>query len=1053
MSNQKTMRRNQELVRYNNEQNYYDYDYEDDNDVNNIVKVLDKNGVSLQNEGALYKKNKYLSNDIRLSKNGSKPYVCYPDTDFSQEPEVIKVVKKYNEYSKEMNNARKSLNREANRISNNSAIVYQNELERIRLTTEKNLIAAKIDSLRLTNKAMIIEKNFNETYAENARHKQVMKDIDKLKTLLLENNDINLKEEIAKINLARELEIDNAKSNRDKISEKISEQMQINKVKNEFMKERIRILSTGSTPAKMNKELSDEIKRVKELKTFREKDDQELEVLYSALKRVDINKISDRNDRELAQRVIDKFETDKKIKNLYMSHMKENENKMNNSGKINTIKSRIFGIINKKYSANIDNELQKKIIVSAKKDTPFISMSVDKFMATQQRTLHSYFDEYPSKKQVSTKTSNTKSKKKKASKASSKKTPISNAPVKGTELVVTKKNKKSKPKKQQNRSISKNDNYYVNYFDDKYTSFDLNDDFFNQKVVKDAIRKWKKIEHHVESSNDFSVDSVDRDAYKIKYLAKERQSKSEKENFLNFLLEKKEARQEARNLRREALEFNKKQKVKQDNKKRASSLEQVHYYSEIKLMALRRRLEKLPSDPIVFNSQNSYEYKNLMYIISEFSQMSLRRLPKTPENDAFIIEVKQIIDFYDLLAKEDAIARRNIDKSIALDSKLKSSIVKQDARVMTKETQNNHRYQKEIAKIEQNSLSAKHKAEQAHRERIQKINNDIDWQCNNENDLHEKNKAFIKRTTADLEKRSHIYENDLISSITSEVNKFNAKQLDENNIISLKNMPNKIECHKPLVNGKIDLVEQEDGIYAVNRVYSRTSGSKTYTGKTLNKVLPSNITQVVVLDKFRNIQNPLARASALKELAEVNYSNAVKYNLSREKMEIAKANRELERAKEYSDSLIDDAYELNEYLQLVKSKSEYSSFVQREHLKRSKQKWKITEANLKRQYNIESEELRRLENRNKKLELAQKRIENKRQKYLSSIENDLLFENIRATNERKNADSTSSFKKGNSIVPYRNQKENKQNKISLSKRLLSLFRSKNDDLEEIIGKK
>lgn len=1035
---QKIMKKNQELVKYGTYENEYAYNDSDYND--NVVTVLDKNGVSLQPVNAQYKQNKYLAKDVRISKYGIKPYVCYPDTDFLEEPKVVKVVKKYNTYEKEMQRAKNALSREANRVSNKGSEIYENEMMKIRLTTEKNLLVAKIDSLRLTNKAMIIEKDYNENYTENARHKQVVKDIEKLKNLLLENNDINLKEKITEINLNRELELDNAKSNKEKISERISEQMEINKVKNEFMKERIRILSTGETPANYNKEQQEEIKRVREIRKFREKDDEELKVLYSSLKRVDIDKISNKSDRDLALRVIEKFESDRRIKNLHNDYMKENENKNMNSGKINTIRSRLFKIINKKYSANIDNELQKKIIVSAKKDVPFVSISVEKLLATQQRSLHAYFDEYPSKK-----TKPSTSKKSKSKKASSSKKTKSK-PVSSTsknQLVVS--NKKSS-----NKSM-KNDNYYVNYFDnDGYTSFDLNDEFFAQKAVKDAIRKWKKIEHHVETADDFDVDNFDKDSYKIRYLERERNSKKDKENFLNFLLEK-------QNQWKERRENNKTQKDNKQKVKKQRSLlskdDNVLYYSEFKLRSLRRRLEKLPSDPIVFNSKNSYEYKNLMDLIVEFSQLSLKKLPKNPENDAFIIEVKQIIDFYDLLAKEDKIARQNIDKSMQLDSKLRSQIVKQDARMISKQTHNESRYQKEISKIEQRARVAQQEAERLHGRKVQQINRDIEWQRNNEENLHEKNKAFIKKTSQDLQKRSYIYENHQIDSMVHEINKFNARQKDERNIISLHDMPSKIECYEPLINGKIDLVQQEDGVYAINRVYSRM-GNKEYVGKTLNVTVPNDVSKVVVLDKFRNIQNPLVRAAALKELAEVNYNNAVQYNLAREKQEINKANKQLEKIKEYSDSLVDDAYELNEYLELVRSKSAYSSFVQKQHEVRSDQKWKITEANLRRQYHIENEELKRLEHRNKKLELAQRRIENRRQKYLTSMENDLLLEikNNESYRNYSKKQSSLNTKKENSLVPY--SKSEKSNKTTLTQRFLSLFRIKKDeDIDEIIGKK
>ncbi len=351
---QQKMTRKQELVAANTYVNrgqrsldgYYDDDY---------VKVLDKNGIAIQPRNFEYKTNKYLKKDIRLSKNGVKPYVCYPDSDFEMPATKVKVVKKYGEYEAHMQKARKSLMREANRVSNKAAKKYHEDVERAKLLTEKNLLAARIESLRLTNKAMLIEKDYNETYAENARHKQVISDIEKLKNVWLENNDFNLKERLAEIQLNRELELDNAKSNKDKISERISEQLEINKVKNEFMKERIRILSSGATPKNMKKDMEDEILRVKENRTFREKDDEELTILYAALRRMDINKIANKNDRELALRVIEKYEADKKIMDCNDRYMKLNEEKQKQLYKdVCTIK-KIVEEIAKRNNVRTDN--------------------------------------------------------------------------------------------------------------------------------------------------------------------------------------------------------------------------------------------------------------------------------------------------------------------------------------------------------------------------------------------------------------------------------------------------------------------------------------------------------------------------------------------------------------------------------------------------------------------------------------------------------------------------------------------------------------------------
>ncbi len=1009
------------------------------------VKVLDKNGVSIQPRNFEYKTNKYLKKDVRVSKNGAKPYVCYPDSDFEQPATTIKVVKKYAKYEKHMQNARKALMREANNVSNTAAQKYHDEVERAKLLTEKNLLAARISSLRLTNKAMLIEKNYNENFAETVRHKQVVSDIEKLKRVWLENNDINLKERLAEIDLNRELELDNAKSNKEKISERISEQMEINKVKNEFMKERIRILSTGATPKNMKKEQEQEIQRVRENRSFRERDDEELTVLYSALKRMDIEKIANKNDRELAARIISKFESDKKIKALNENYMRINDDKTYTAEKVHGIRARIFKIVNRKYAAQIDNELQKKITLDAKKATLSVSMSVEKLMATNQRTLHAVFEDFPSTKKAPAKKSKPAAKKKSASKAKK---------ATSTALVVSTKKKPAAKRKPAARKPAAQQ-HYVHYFDEGFTSFQLDDEFFAQKGVRDAIKKWKRIENRVESSDEFEVDPRDRDTYKIRYNKLRAEKDASAKSFLKFLMTKtaREEQDEAARAKKEQIK-----KAKKNANKSSNPESLVKYYSPFKLMALRRRLEKLPNDPVIFNSRNGYEYRHLMDIIAEFSQMPLSRLPKTPQNDSFIIEVKQIIDYYDELIQQDKIARHNVEKSMSLDAKLRGKQVRNESKVITWQSQNDLRYQKKVASIEQDARMAIDQANRQHTTQKQKINKEVQWQVENETDLHEKNLAFIKRTSTDLENRSHIYENDQMRAMAREVAAFNARQKDERKLIDMSDMPTMIECTTPSTDAKIDLIEQEDGVYAVTRTYSRGK-TTTYTGKTFNKKLPENVTKVVVLDKYRRINNPLVKAAALKELAEVQYMNAVETNAIREKNEIQRAQAALNKSKEYSDSLVDDSFTMHEYLELTRSKSRYSNFVQNEHLKRSATKWRITEGNLKRQYKIESAELKRLESQNRKLELAQKRIEARRDKYLSSMENDVLFESLRATKENSMTSSKSS--RDASIVPYYGyEKANKAAKgnsaSAFFKKVAGIFKFKKnqeDDIDDIVGKK
>ncbi len=1043
----KQQRKNsQELVIKSNR---YDESYS--NGPVSCVKVIDKNGFSIQPVDGEYKRSKYIKSDVKISKDGFKPYVCYPDSEITDEPTVIKVVKKYGRYEQHMHNARKALVNEANRISNYAAEEYHDACQRGSLTTEKNLISAKITALRLTNKAMILEKEYTESNAEEMRHQQVLSDIEKLKLLLLENNEINLKEAIAEINLNRELDLDNAKSNKENVSKKIAEQIEINKIKNEYMKERIKILASGQTPVDFDKEMQEEIERVKKAKSFRERDDEELEILYLTLKSIGVENIADPDDKLLAINVIEKFESDKRIRNLNAKYIQETKNKNANTDEVNEVKTRMIKSFDKKYAAPINVNVQKKITLNARKATLSISMSPEKLMATQQRTLHVMFEDFPvvnNKKSAATKKEEAKkeearreeAKREAKLKEKTEKQKVKKEPSrKENEIMVVKQAKPSKKAKAK-KDVStiepsfepkRNSQAFPNndYLGTDFTHYDLDDDFFSQRKVINAIKKWKKIESYVQQHDDYDVRDYDKNAYQINY---------EDFDYNDFLDDRQP-------------EPTKQSKNKKNDFKPEDLIE---YYPESKLAALRKRLERLPNEPAIYNSKNSYEYKHLMAVIAKLSSLPLKRLPKTPENDNFIIEIQQILDFYESLIDRESVVQANIAKSMQLDNELKAKIYKEESSLSSMLSENDLRYQKDVSGIEIESANALDKAHLDYEQQKQQINTDIALQLENEAKLHEKNKAFIKTTSRNLLLASAEYENDLIDNIVKEINAYNARQTEERYKINITSLPTKIECKDPITDVRLDLIGQDDGVYAISRTF-KDGKVISYTAKAINETLPTNVTKVVVLDKFRSIVNPLKRAEALKELATSIYQVEVEINTIREKEEADDALLELKKSKKISDELIDESYILNEYLELTKSKSRYCNFVQNEHLKRAETKWKITEANLKRQYNLESAQAKRAENQNKKLENAQKKIDAKREKYLSSIHNEVTFDNIRYSNGYDGFDDDLADV-DNSLVLYYNKdySDSKKDNNSFKKKFKSWFSSKDeDDIEDIIGRK
>ena len=233
---------------------------------------------------------------------GFTPLDIYGDTNHAQKYDDIYAVKKYSK-SKFMDAYKCAVER-SNELSKQAAQEYERDLEKIEILKQKNLVIARINSLRLLNKAVLLEKRYYETKYEIERNKSVLEDIKRLKQVLLEQNDIDLKETLAKISLDREIALSNNVIDRNKALARIEEKKEVIEIKRKWRNDRVRALSAGKKfDQKLgHKEFDDVRRRYAAYEDLDELKIRDVESIAAIFNNLDRSKLSSQE-----RAVIDKF--------------------------------------------------------------------------------------------------------------------------------------------------------------------------------------------------------------------------------------------------------------------------------------------------------------------------------------------------------------------------------------------------------------------------------------------------------------------------------------------------------------------------------------------------------------------------------------------------------------------------------------------------------------------------------------------------------------------------------------------------------------------------
>lgn len=900
-----------------------------------ISKYVDKYGTSFKSKYSADQLKEINSDTQRrvvidkTSRYGVSPVVGYKDINYAAPTKKVVVVKDYDQ--RNFKQIFKAMQKEAKDISKNAVKTYSDEIENARMLTQKNLLVAKIDSFRLMNKAISIEKKYKENLIESARHKKVLADIKKLKNTSLTNNDLILKDAITKIDLNREVELNTSLEDKRRLEEKIYEQIEINKVVVKWKERRIRTLASGR---KFNERISRKeiVANVdRSPMVYSHYSNEQLLVAYNELKNI---AKPTAKQKEILAKVIVRIQNQKSIDKLInKSHLGEKRiSEFNNE--ILDLKKNIVAKSHERKYVVVSMDQYKKVILDSKKAKFMVSEPMNKF-ATEYKTLHEY---YETKQPIQRRTQT-------------------------TALVVK---NQARP-----QLAPRND------VEDQYTD----------RTILNTINKWKSIKSKVSLAQRYNVQKNNNQSYTIYYDEAKQSGLAERVNSL---------------------------------------INNPIKYSKSRLNYLRMKLNQLPVDPVVARNKDYFisENLNLTNIINQFNKINIFELEITPEIDRLILEVHKVLDIYKYLVKEDKIARALISKSQILDEKLKMEMFKTKHLIATRRAEIENSYIAKINKIEIRSKQKTDIANQMHLVRREQILETEQNQVIKESILHAANKAYNEKNLSDFQKLGHKIENKNISSLVSELNKHNKKSKIK---ISMADIPSKIEVLEPIQNNNLVLQKKGSVIYAVT---NNPESQVVHSAKLINKNLPTTpITKIVVLDKFRDVSNVLDRVAMLKELSEVSYAKAIKYNINRESNELAAAERKLTSELKRAQKMIDHSIVLDTYSNRIKHEALSVDYAQKHYESKKALSWKHYDKTEEFKNERIKAELKMVQRMNKKAELHKARLEKKEQQFSASSKELALYKAQKSSN-------ASHVVSTNSISKFKN-----------------IFTKKSVDIDDVIGKK
>ena len=895
---------------------------------------------------------------------GFTPIDIYENTNHALNYNDIYVVKKYS--PEKLNNAYKIAINKSNELSKMAANEYRKDLDRIEILKQKNLIIARINSLRLLNKAVLIEKRYYETKFEMERHKTVLSDINKLKPSLLEQNDIDLRESIARLSLDREVELSNNIIDRNKALARIQEKKEIIEIKRKWRVERVKTLSAGKPfNIKLDKNQFEDVR--KKYETFNSNEDlfvKDVNTISSIFANMDKSKLS-----SAERNVVNKFLKLKASDTNFARKIDEinrfsKENELHRE-KIRNYRERLQTNIKDRKYMIISSEAYQRVI-NAKKEQFMIVEDAVKF-TNDYRELNSIYSQFDYDENLD--------------------------------------------------------------FEDIYT----------KKEIESSIDKWKRIEKAIEKNDNYRITKLDDKSYKI--------------DFIENIDEDSAITQRNKGGRR------------------------IACYLPGKIRKMREDFGKLINSQLVIDNMNVFEMNNLYLpeLYEQFKKADVERFERSPENIEFVKTIGLCFSLYHQLIDEEIQSRRRIKQAQKLDSKytkiaddenqkLTELTISVDRIFKHKNAKVNRKYDEAIEQIKNQHFIAKEEIVENYHSSIAK-----------EEEAHLSNVAFYNKHLKKIESSQLKYEISQINMLLRKIDAYN-QRVPENQIdkfdIPCKVNPIALDSENVKITMKKGPNNSIIGVSSPNE-------STVLVGKAINKTIPhEGFRKIVVLDKFRDVDDQLQRVAMLRELALVNYESDIRKAEELENEQIEEAKNKLMDSMALVEKIRSDAEFMYDRAVFMSSESKKMTALEKNLHRLKKENWKqskidekISKSDEKKEKNAEEKAKKRelrlmpiqtganLDNlgkvtkASKPTKVVTKKISRKSNKKnasskKSSAKNELV---VKKSTEKK---SSGSSKKTTSTKMSLKAKKPKRKMMSKLSNILSFSKGYDEiDLDEIIGKK
>ncbi|MGL4950899.1 MAG: hypothetical protein ACRC4M_03680 [Mycoplasma sp.] len=869
-----------------------------------LRKIVDAHGVSIRNKAT---DQQFVNKDNTVNKSskfGVCPSVYYNDkANFKGDFQQIQVVNSYNH--KKYVDLIKKVSLLAKQKSNEAVLDFDNDMERIKIISEKNLTIAKVNSLRLLTKAIIIEKDHHEQSYERKCHEETMKTIGLLKIALLEKNDKGLVELLKLLKHDFELELKNNDFDLERAKVKIQTKLEVNLIKREAMRKRINELNEGISKAGPLSSGMPSPKIIEEIKAKRytpkivefDSEVNSFEQLKKQLSTVNVDKLP-QNKKEIWTKFIEfvKFnEEEYKYGKKFEETMQELD-AMNQH--VQALKNRAKAAINNEKVVMVDQPSVQKIINASKKT---LTISEPAFLYAAPTTTKS-----ASKKETHKKESNI---------------------VIKTKVVETSQPQKISPMvaRQPITKIKKSSNDLLQKLDTLTPDFKS---MFADDIIQSSVTGLEKFQGSSSSKpTKLKYNTIEYSNYHWEWadaFSSEKKTKATDDYYKNV---------DYGHTLKESSEF---------------KFQDLNLFSrdaqEARLVKkLQAKIDTLPEDPIIVENKGLFKKENLDVekIITEFKAIEVTENYTSSEKNTKLLEqVKAILEIYKKLTTSDVEYRKDVQKAQNLDKKLAKVIAKQD---------------KEVAVMHGKALAKHKKATNA-------ISTRYDLSVENAKNKALLNKEYILDQAEEYYAReeqtylwnscyhyktSNIYANDqykvqnaMITSLVNQIEAFNRKSPEK--AISLSSIPGKILPLPINSSARIDISLEKVGNnhYAIS---TSTDHKKELMSRIVNKDAPENVQKIYVLDKFRAVKDIKTRVALLTEIANIEYVKAIEANDAKVKREIAKAQAILDSKTKEVDKIYDEIELLETAAGSLKQSSTDREWVQQEFEKAKAESWKTFE--------------------------------------------------------------------------------------------------------------